>query len=48
MLMVGKFYMIEEYISEKYFFLIFIRPIDISTFDSNRTENSFWANHAHH
>jgi len=26
---------------------IFIRPIDISTLDSNRTKNSFLANHTH-
>ncbi len=39
--------MIEEHVSGKHFFLIFIKPIDISTFVSNRTENSFLAYHDH-
>jgi len=39
--------MIYDFISEKYFFLIFIRPIGISTFDSNRSENSSLAYHNH-
>jgi len=38
--------MIEEYTSGKYFFLVFIRPIGISTFDSNHIENSSLAYHS--